>query len=168
MRVLFYAVPLLISLGGSAAPPAAQACNVTVDVIDPDSRSTNVRDRPGGKIIATLTTSQDNDDWIEVHVVAQYGDWFLVDRADLVGDDRKAIYRGRGYMHRSVLGADSLVWGEPVRVDHDARSALVTNGKNADEPAYLLGCRDTFMKVRIKEGAGWTKNLCLNQRTTCG
>jgi hypothetical protein len=169
MKLLFCAIPLSLWPLGSleAAAPAATSCNVTVSVIDPDPSGSNVRKTPGGDVIATLRTPRTGDDWIEVHVVGQTGDWFAIDRADLVGDARKTIFRGSGYMHGSVLGADGLVNGEPIRVEPAADSPQILASEEGDQQAFLLGCSGDFMKIRVKGGAGWTKSLCLNQRTTC-
>lgn len=170
MKIVLLAVPLLLSAVGSPpppSPPAGPACNVMMSVIDPDPGGTNVRKAPGGAVIATLRTSRNVDDWLEVHVVAQDGDWFLIDRADLVGDDSRTVYRGRGYMHRSVLGADGLINGEPIRADHDARSRQILASEDPDQQVHVLACWGDFMQIRVKHGIGWTKSLCLNQRTTC-
>jgi len=168
MRMLLCAVPLMLWSSGSleAAAPATTACNVTASVIDPDS-STNVRKTPGGDVAATLRTPSTGDDWIEVHVVGQAGDWFAVDRADLVGDGRKTIFRGKGYMHHSVLGADGLINGEPIRSGPNVDSPQILASEESDQQALLLACAGNFMKIRVKGGVGWTKALCLNQRTTC-
>ena len=165
MRILLCATALLLCAGASPKAPDAQVCNVTASVIDLDPKGTNVRKVPGGEIIATLSAQQ--DDWIEVHVVGQAGDWYLIDRADRAGDDSKTIFRGKGYMHRSVLGADGLVTGEPIRADHDVRSQQILRAEDADQQVFLLGCWGDFMRVRVKGGVGWTRALCLNQRTTC-
>ena len=167
MRTLLCASALLLCASGSLEAADTQACNVTASVIDQDPQGTNVRKVPGGDVVATLRTTRDGDDWIEVHVVGQAGDWFLIDRAERVGDDRKTIFQGKGYMHRTVLGADGLVNGEPIRADHDVRSQQILASEDSDQQAYLLGCWHDFMKVRVKGGVGWTKALCLNQRTTC-
>lgn len=169
MKVLLCAVPLMLWPIGSleAAAPATAACNVTVSVIDPDPSGTNVRKTPGGDVAATLRTPRTGDDWIEVHVVGQAGDWFAIDRADLVGDARKTIFRGRGYMHHSVLGADGMINGEPIRSAPDVDSPRILTSEEGDQQAYLVACAGDFMKIRVKGGAGWTKALCLNQRTTC-
>lgn len=169
MKLLLCAIPLSLWPLGSleAAAPATTACNVMVSVIDPDPAGSNVRKTPGGGVAATLRPPSAGDDWIEVHVVGQTGDWFAIDRAELVGDTRKTIFRGNGYMHRSVLGSDGLVNGEPIRADRDERAAQILTGQDGDQPAYLLGCAGDFVKIRVKGGVGWTKALCLNQRTTC-
>ena len=169
MKILLCAVPLLLWPTDSveAAQPAKVACNVTVSVIDQDPQGTNVRKTPGGDVAATLRTPRDEDDWIEVHVVGQAGDWFAIDRADLVGDASKTIWRGKGYMYRSVLGADGLVNGEPIRAAPDATSPRILTSEEGDQQAFFLACSGDFMKIRVKGGVGWTKALCLNQRTTC-
>jgi len=166
MKILLWAPALLTSLNPPLAAAAPQTCNVMLDVIDPDIHGTNIRATPGGTVVATLAQPQ-QDDWIEVHVIGQEGDWFLIDRADQVGDAEKTIFRGRGYMHRSVLGADGLVNGEPIRADHDVRSARILTSANADQPVALLGCWGDFLHIRIDGGTGWTKTVCRNQRTTC-
>ena len=167
MRFLLCASALLLAPGAPLVAADTQACNVTASVIDQDPQGTNVRKTPGGDVSATLRTTRDGDDWIEVHVVGQAGDWFLIDRADRVGDDRKTIFQGKGYMHRTVLGADGLVNGEPIRADHDVRSQQILASEDSDQQAHLLACWGDFMKVRVKGGVGWTKALCRNQRTTC-
>ena len=165
MRILLCTAALLLCASGSLEAADTQICNVTASVIDQDPKGTNVRKAPGGDVVATLRTPQ--DDWIEVHVVGQTGDWYVIDRADQVGDDSKTVFRGKGYMHRTVLGADGLVNGAPIRADHDVRSKQILRAEDVDQQVYLLGCWGDFMKVRVKGGIGWTKALCLNQRTTC-
>ena len=167
MRILLCAASLLLCSGSSLEAADTQMCNVTASVIDQDPQGTHVRKSPGGDVIATLRTPREQDDWIEVHIVGQSGDWYLIDRADQVGDDSKTIFQGKGYMHRTVLGADGLVNGEPIRADHDVGSRQILLSEDIDQRPYLLGCWHDFMKVRVKGGVGWTKSLCLNQRTTC-
>lgn len=169
MRALYGAAIVLLCSIGHAPAAELQACNLTVDVIDRDPKGTNVREAPGGKIIDVLRLSSDPsaDDWVEVHIAGQMGEWFLIDRADLVGDDRKTIFRGQGYVHRSVVGASGLQANAQLRADHDIKSPLIAGRTVGDQPVQLLGCRGDFANVRIKEGTGWTKSLCLNQRTIC-
>ncbi|MBV9976694.1 MAG: hypothetical protein JO105_15015 [Hyphomicrobiales bacterium] len=145
-----------------------QACNVTVDVIDTDPKGTNLRDAPGGKVMAVLKLPADNvDDWIEVHVVGQSGDWFLIDAATLVGDGEKSIFKGSGYAHRSVLGSSGLQSHTTILSDHQVKSPVIASNPSGDQPIGFLGCWGDFVKIHTKEGTGWTKGLCLNQRTTC-
>ncbi|MGH7022652.1 MAG: hypothetical protein ACREEB_03565 [Caulobacteraceae bacterium] len=170
MRAAFGAAAALICLAGNVQAAALQACDLTLAVIDTDPRGTNVRATPGGKVMVALKTSPDPqilEDWIEVHVVGQSGDWFLIDGAKDMGDNEKTIFRGKGYLHRSVLGASGLENGFPLWSDHDEKSPMIAKWTSGDESVNFLGCWGHFAKVRIKQGVGWTENLCTNQRTTC-
>jgi hypothetical protein len=170
MKPIHGALALLLCLGGNAQAAAIQACDLNVDVIDTDPKGTNVRETPGGKIVGVLKLSSrppSLEDWIEVHIVGQSGDWFLIDKATQVGDDETTIFTGQGYVHLSVLGAYGLWNGMPIWTDHDEKSQVVTSHAPGDEEVKFLGCWGEFAKIRAKQGTGWTKTLCLNGRTTC-
>jgi len=167
MKAMLAALSALICLAGNAQAAALQACDLSVDVIDTDPRGTNVRETPGGKVIAVLKTDPLADDWIEAHVIGQSGDWFLIDGAKDVGDDEKTIFRGKGYLHRSVLGASGLWNGSALWSNHDEKSPLVAQETAGDQTVQFFDCWGPFARVRVKEGTGWTKTLCLNNRTTC-
>jgi hypothetical protein len=169
MRTIYGAAIVLLCLTGRVQAAELQACNLTADVIDHDPKGTNVRATRGGKVIAVLKTSSDPsaDDWIEIRITGQSGDWFVIDRADLVGDDRKTIFHGQGYVHRSVVGASGLQSNSQLWTDHDVKSPLIAEHVDGDQSVQFFGCWGEFAKVHIKEGTGWTRSLCLNQRTTC-
>ena len=167
MKAIHAVLPVLLCLAGNAQAAAVQACDLTVDVVDQDPKGTNVRETPGGKIVGVLKLSGTGDDWIEVHVIGQSGDWFPIDKATQVGDDETAIFTGQGYMHVSMLGSYGLENGMPIWTDHDEKSPLVTPQAPGDEEVKFLGCWGDFARIRVKEGTGWTKSLCLNGRTTC-
>lgn len=159
----------LLCLAANAHAAELQACDLGVDIVDQDPKGTNVRESPGGKVVAVLKlgSGPQADDWIEVHVAGQSGDWLLIDGAEEVGDERKVIFRGRGYVHRSVLGASGLQGGSKLLSDPAPKSPLLAAHPLGDQPVQFLGCRGPFAHVHVKEGAGWTRALCLNQRTTC-
>jgi len=163
---MLVAAAFAVACLAAPARAAETVCNINVDVTDTDPKGTNVRAAPGGRIIATLA-SQPDDDWIEVHVTGQAGDWFAIDSATAVGDDEKTIFRGKGYLHKSVVGASGLQNGTTIWIDHDVRSHPLDPSAMGDQEVTLLGCWHDFAKVRVKKGEGWTKGLCLNQRTTC-
>lgn len=169
----------------SAATP--QACNIDVNVNDPHPGDTHVRDAPGGKVIAILKKTPNND-WIEAHVTGQVGDWFLIDRAWQVhvsGDngDKTILFRGKGYMHKSVLGINGLAGGAAVYVapDPDAQRLKVPFEDHgdfvisySDVGGELLDCKNDWLHIRMtypeawtKEFTGWTRHVCLNGVTTC-
>ena len=169
MKAMVAAVCALICVAGNAQAAAWRACDLKVDVVDTDPHGTNVRASPGGGIVAVLKTSSDPQvsDWIEVHVIGQSGAWFLIDGARDVGDDEKTIFHGRGWMHRSVLGAYGLWNASTLYSDPNETSAVVAKAPHADQAVTLLDCWGHFARVRVKEGTGWTTTLCLNGRTTC-
>lgn len=157
----------ILCLTADVQAAAIQACNVTVDVIDTDPKGTNIRETPGGRIVAMLPTPL-NDDWIEVHVLGQSGDWFLIDSARQIGDNERLLFHGKGYLHRSMLGAQGLQNGTAVWTDHNARSRFLDPHASGDQEVDFLGCWGDFVKIRVqKKATGWTQGLCLNQRTTC-
>jgi hypothetical protein len=168
MNSMLCALTVLLCLVGSATAAEFQACDVTLDVHE-DAKGANVREAPGGKVVTVLHTSADPlaDDWIEAHIIGQSGDWFLVDKATLIGESQKAIFTGRGYMHRNVLETSGLVHGEPIWADHDVKGRQIFQSEDSDQPVDLLACWHDFIKIRIKHGIGWTKRVCTNQRTTC-
>jgi hypothetical protein len=175
MKHAWIASSLLLGVSplANAAPPVptpapATACSITVDVTDEDPKGVNVRTTPGGKIIATLV---DSADWIELHVTAQTGDWYEIDRANQIDNENMGndivLWHGKGYVHKSVVGLSGLQQGTTIYTDHDLKSrALVTNA-DGDQKTDLLGCWKDFYKIHIKQGTGWTKEVCTNQNTTC-
>lgn len=147
-----------------------QACNVQVDVTDTDPKGTNVRATPGGAVIATLKNSSD-DSWVMVHVTAQAGDWYEIDRASLIGADQptggKVLFQGTGYLHKSVVGVSGMQNGGFIYLEHNLKSGLLDGHAAGDQQVDLLGCWGDFLKVRVKKGVGWTQQACTNMNTTC-
>jgi hypothetical protein len=152
----------------SAAQAAETVCNVTVNATDPDPKGLNVRATPGGKVIAALVNKAD---WIELHVVGQNGDWYAVDRASQVDNNRMGddlvMWKGRGYVHKSTVGLSGLQQGTTIYFDHDVKSRAVMKDVEGDQATVLLGCWQDFYKVKIEKGVGWTKGVCTNENTTC-
>ena len=153
-----------------AQSPARQACNAVVDVTDTDPKSTNVRSEPGGSVLATLEKSTDNG-WIIVHLTAQIGDWYEIDRASLIDANLPlsdtSLFQGKGYLQKSVVGVSGLQNGGFVYRNHNIRSDLIDPHAEGDQRVELLGCWGEFLKVRVKKGIGWTTQACTNMNTTC-
>lgn len=164
----------LVGLASPATPapaapsPARQACNGIVDITDTDPKGANVRAAPGGTIITALRIATEG--WIQVHVTGQIGDWYEIDRADLfpAGSSAvKVLFRGRGYLHKSLVGVSGLMGGMPIYRDHDDKSPPLDPGAQGDQPVDLLGCWGDFLKLRTAFGVGWTRRACTNMLTTC-
>jgi hypothetical protein len=167
MKPLAVGLALLALMMTGAPGSARQPCDVRVDITDTDPHGTNVRATPGGAVIAALKNP--GDGWIAVHVTAQDGDWFEIDGARLVDSDPegKSIFRGNGYLHRSVLGVSGMQNGGTIYVDHDSRSRPLDPHAAGDQKVDLLGCWDVFLKVHVDKGTGWTTQACTNMKTTC-
>jgi hypothetical protein len=166
-------IPGFLILAAALTPVARaetrQACGVNVDITDTDPKGTNVRSAPAGAVIAELRNP--GDGWIEVHVTAQSGDWYEIDRATRVGSDLppagKIVFQGKGYLHKSVLGVSGMQNGGVIYADHDVASRPIDPHASGDQSVDLLGCWGGFLKVHVGKGVGWTKEACTNMNTTC-
>ncbi len=165
---------LALALAWLALTPAAAsvervACNVDVDITDTDPKGTHLRATPGGRIVKTLTAS--GDGWNAVHVVAQLNDWFEISEARLLDpalpSGEKIVFRGKGYLHRSVLGVSGLQNGATIYRSLQDRTRPLDPAAPGDQPVDLLGCSGEFLHVHVAKGSGWTKQACLNMLTTC-
>jgi hypothetical protein len=147
-----------------------QACDVKVDITDTDPKGTNVRASPGGAVIASLS-NPNVEGWIAVHITGQLGDWYEIDRASLInadlGPDGKAIFHGKGFLHKSVVGVSGMQNGGAIYRDHDIRSDLVDPHVPGEQKVDLLGCWGEFLKIHVRKGSGWTREACTNMDTTC-
>ncbi len=167
MKPLSLCGAALLALAASAHAAERQACDVTVDITDPDPKGTNVRTAPGGAAIASLTAT--GDGWIEAHITAQLGDWYEIDGATSIdpGGEDKTVFHGKGYLHKSVVGVSGMQNGGVIYKDHDSASAPVDPAAAGDQEVKLLGCWGQFLKVQVKKGTGWTTQVCTNMVTTC-
>jgi hypothetical protein len=147
-----------------------QACNVTVDITDTDPKGTNVRAAPGGAVIASLS-NPNAEGWIAVHVTALSGDWYEIDRANLInaelGPDGKVVFHGKGYLHKSVVGVSGMQNGGAIYRDHDAGSGPLDLHAAGEQKVDMLGCWGEFLKIHVGKGTGWTRAACTNMDTTC-
>lgn len=161
---------LTLMTAGFSHAAERQDCNVSVNITDTDPKGTNVRAAPSGAISATLKNTT-ADGWIGVHVTGQLGDWYEIDRANLIDADLppegKVIFQGKGYLHKSVLGVSGMQNGGAIYIDHDVKSSPVDRQAAGDQQVDLLGCWGDFLKVHVKKGTGWTKDVCTNMNTTC-
>lgn len=167
MRPLLLFGAALLTLAASAHSAERQACDVTVDITDTDPKGTHVRAAPGGAAIASLKAP--GEAWIEAHITAQLGDWYEIDGATLIdpGGEDKSVFRGKGYLHKSVVGVSGMQNGGAIYADHDDASPPVDPAAAGDQDVRLLGCWGQFLRVQVKKGTGWTRQACTNMVTTC-
>jgi hypothetical protein len=81
-----------------------------------------------------------------VHVTGQLGDWYEIDRANLIDTDLpsggKMIFQSNGYLHKSVVGISGMQNGDAIYLDHDSGSSPVDLSRprrSAGGPVRLLG-----------------------------
>jgi hypothetical protein len=168
IAALIWLVALPAATAPVAQPPARQVCDVAVDITDTDPKGANVRATPGGAVITALRI--DTDGWIEAHVTAQAGDWYEIDRAELNpagSPEKKIIFHGKGYLHKSVVGVSGLMGGMPIFGEPDDKARPFAPFAQGDRPVDLLGCRGDFLHLRTSAGVGWTRRACTNTLTTC-
>ncbi len=165
-RIAFALLAMLLPASAMATPMTV--CRIKANITDTDPKGANVRATPGGKVIATLTNKAD---WIEVTITGQSGDWYEISSALQEDSDGPHgdynVFRGKGYVHKSTVGLSGLMAGASIFADHDAKSRAVVPLADGDQETQLLGCWQDFYKVHIQKGTGWTKTVCLNERTTC-
>jgi len=161
---------------GEAPPADIVACDVELNVVDPDPKGLNVRAAPNakkGKVVAVLKPI---GDWTQVHVIGQSGDWLRIDHAEAIDDSaengQRQVFQGDGWVHASKLGISELyVGGGTVIRDRPVREGaeLLRVSDEAKEPksTKILGCDGKFIKVQADKQIGWTDSWCTNERTTC-
>jgi hypothetical protein len=166
-------VPALLAVAMLAQAAQAQtvACDLKLNVVDPDPAGLNVRSSPGGAIVTALKA---NDRWVEVHVIGDSGAWAQIDGATLYTEDNAGgspLYQGRGWVAFSKLGFNEF--DEHVRIfatpSDDARVLLKLHTPDGTKQpkADLLGCSGDYLHIRIGAVVGWTRDYCDNQFTTC-
>ena len=154
-------------------PPVVAACDLQLDVVDPDPKGMNVRARPAGPVIARIPLAAD---WTQVHVTGHAGDWFRIDLAETVDDDApggmREVYRRRhGWVHASGLGMSELNTGEGTILratpSDEAKPLLRITPDNEPKRVRVLACQGKWLQVEADGLKGWTHTWCNNQRTTC-
>ena len=165
-----------------AGPPVAVAhvagevaCDVRLDVRDPDPKGMNVRAAPGQPPGAVIGVLKPDGDWTEVHAVAQSGDWLRIDGAETVDDDApegmRSVFKGTGWVHVSGLGISELFTGDgtELRAAPSDSAKLLKKITSEEWPKHtkILGCSGPFLHVDADGMQAWTRRYCTNERTTC-
>jgi hypothetical protein len=154
-------------------PPVVVACDLRLDVVDPDPKGMNVRAKPAGPVLARIPLAAE---WTEVHVTGYASDWFRIDLAETVDDDApggmRAVYRRRhGWVHASGLGMSELNTGEGTILRaspaDSANQLRRITPDNEPKKLRVLACQGKWLRVDADGLVGWTRSWCNNQRTTC-
>jgi SH3-like domain-containing protein len=162
---------VVLAAVASAAGAAERACDVDINVMDQDPKGMNVRATPNGAVTGALRA---RGQWIQLHVVAQDGEWMRFDNAvlydDKFADGEGPIKPDHGWAHVSKLGVESFAANAEIRLAPDQASRVLANaGANPDaQPRpVVLACTGEWLQVRWKGVTGWTRDACANQNTTC-
>jgi SH3-like domain-containing protein len=159
--------------GAAATQSDARAtvkCKLQAYVNDPDTTGTNVRAAPD-RSAPVLQTIRPNDS-VVVQITGSNGSWFEIARAELVGDEEKVVFQGRGWIHSSVLGLDvgNNGSGAPSLYAEPSKRSRALKRLTPDGDALkLLACQGDWVKVQTGGKTGWlaAEGQCANPLTTC-
>ncbi|HEY2708624.1 MAG TPA: hypothetical protein VGI95_11285 [Caulobacteraceae bacterium] len=167
----FVIAALLAANFAASAQAQGVACNVKLNVIDPDPAGLNVRTSPGGAVMRAL---KGRGRWVEVHVSGQIGEWARIDDAQDIDEgsgQARPLFHGQGYVAIDKLGTEALsdVAFIQEAPSPGARTLLKITQSEQPKPTSVtvLGCSGDYLKVRLSTIVGWTRNFCSNRLTTC-
>jgi len=171
MRRLVLGFCLAAIASPSFAAPAVRACDVLLNVIDPDPAGLNVRAAPKGEVIGVLKAK---NTWVQVDVTGDADGWMRIDGAtlydDSLPDGEKPAFAGSGFVATGMLAIETLNPGAKVYAEPNEASRVVyrTSMDDSKAPATkVIGCLGDFLQLQIGSVTGWTRGYCSNQRTTC-
>jgi len=146
---------------------------VSVYIIDADGPVTNVRNSPGGKVVATLSTSES----FVVGLISHKGKWWRIDNCvEQYGDVEKEILltgSKTGYwIHRSLL--TFTIAGDPtgcLRVSPSPKAKAVKMALSTELAFHPIAIKGKWVKAVTTDGkfTGWIHRdrICFNPLTTC-
>ncbi|ATQ44469.1 SH3 domain-containing protein [Caulobacter mirabilis] len=147
------------------------ACDVDLNVTDPDPAGLNIRMGPSSAT-GRLTALVPQGEWIQVHVIGQTEDWYQIDRAVAVTDGEetaeRVLFEGTGWVHASKVGDVDLNAGAEILDRPGGKVILRAPLDGSAPPPYrITGCTGRYLKLEMEGRAGFTTGWCANQRTTC-
>jgi SH3-like domain-containing protein len=107
---------------------------------------TNVRDKPGGKVIASIPRHPSDPEMRGVHITKQEGAWFAVELKDGT----------KGWMHSSVLGcfAAADAEGGALLFSRPNDKAVTKTRVPENTPLFLTGIQGTWAKIAYTDTKG--------------
>jgi hypothetical protein len=145
-------------------------CDMSAYVTDPDPKGTNIRSAPNGE--ATVVKTMPNASDTVVKIKGYSGGWFEISRAEMVGDEARVVFEGRGWVHSSLLGLEvgNNGYGPPALYAAPNKQSRVLKRLRPDEDSVkLLACKEGWAKVQSGGQTGWLarEGQCANPLTTC-
>jgi SH3-like domain-containing protein len=156
-----------LALPAGQAAAATRPCKISAYVTDQDPNGTNIRLLPssGGKILKIVPAGAD----AVVDITGYQHGWFRISGVQEVGDNDHTLFRGSGWMHRSVLALDVAnedprLYAAPAK-DSKVTAKLVADGSHV----RLIGCTGDWAQVRFGSRTGWLSpgGQCSSPLTTC-
>ena len=139
---------------------------------DPDQSGTNIRNSPGGKVIAAISQSE-YPDGCAFEIVEQSNGWFRIQGGiQSPGNDSDiALPGGGGWIHRSVISVGTRNYGSQTIEILDSPENGKSVGKITKE-SYGLRVLDlcgSWVKISFNGMTGWISNqwICGIPWTTC-
>lgn len=158
----------LVGLGNAGPKYDAEGMFIDALIIDKDPKGTNVRDKPGGKVIATVALTPKKEDGEvdmdgrHVRLLEKEGAWYRVVVAQGRPDEVQ------GWMHESVLGskAGATEDGECHIYPKPDDSAKAIAEVPMETLMQLLDIGDGWRKLSYTHGGkkivGWMPEQCLD------
>jgi len=139
---------------------------------DPDQSGTNIRNSPGGKVIATISQSE-YPDGCAFEIVEQSNGWFRIQGGiQSPGNDSDiALPGGGGWIHSSVISVGTRNYGSQTIEILDSPENGKSVGRITKE-SYGLRVLDlcgSWVKISFNGMTGWISNqwICGIPWTTC-
>lgn len=166
---LMLAAPFAHSTGTPALPADYRPCNADAYSIDPDESGTNIRRHPSAQspVLRKINTQGHGFD---VHITGYASGWFQINKASDPTEEDKTLFKGNGWIHASLLGADGM--GSGTRLfSAPSLTAKKTGLVRVNEGATLKSCSGKWLEVKNSTNGkiGWAApgTLCINSLTTC-
>lgn len=144
------------------------ACDTEAYLIDDDPKGTNVRAKPD-KNSSIVKTLKDRDA-IVVKISGSGNGWFEIASAETVGGENdKTIFRGRGWIHSSLVGMD-VANAEPKLFAAPTKNSRVLKKLIPDGSEIKpIACQGKWVQARSGNLTGWLapETQCANPLTTC-
>lgn len=142
---------------------------LAVYVNDPDDSGTNIRNRPGGKIVLTLNGSENA---FFLTVCESQNGWFKI-KGNIEGlDEEYKIPKGEGWIHGTVISVDTRNYGkqELEILDSPIKGNTVATIKEESYGIRIKEICGSWVRIKYNGILGWIEAdwLCGNPLTTCG
>jgi SH3-like domain-containing protein len=155
----------------AATEKASIKCNVEAyhkGFASDKPKTTIVRAKPGkdSAIVKTVVTK----DEVVYSISGSDGDgWFEISKIQAVSDEEVTLFKGRGWIHSSLLDTSIANADPKLRALPTRKSRVIKKLKADESEARPIACRGDWMKIKSGKTIGWLSpdDQCANPLTTC-